>query len=257
MKFKQPLMKKFLLVVAVLVANLAKADALPEDPGYQDGASSSLSMPLMNDNGSLAKDDRLSGNPEPGETDRSRIEEKSPRANVAKGDKLRTSAELAEQDKAVQLANGESTQKSVNSAKTEIFNSNSKDSADNKVGGGGDDGFAPLDLEPDASADSSSDSADRLVTLGVPLENAHTLKARKGMAHFTRARSLLIAAVREFDAAVRTVDPSVVLDPIDWRLKVLQQAKDIEVVLSPEARRDDHSVAIKSMSNGLITGPGK
>lgn len=249
-------MKKFLLVVAVLVANLAKADALPEDPGYQDSASSSLSMPLMNDNGSIAKDGILNGNGEIGEAARSQVGVESPRADVGAGDSLGDSINGTNHNTVANQASVESKQDSVETETTKLLNSSSINSADNQLAGG-DDGFASLDMEAEASAAAPSVAAERLVTLGVPLENAHTLKVRKGLAHFTRARSLLIAAVREFDAAVRIVDPSVILDPIEWRLKVLQQAKDIEIVLSPEARRDDHSVAIKSMSNGLITGPGK
>ena len=54
------------------------------------------------------------------------------------------------------------------------------------------------------------------------------------MGHFGRARALLNAAVREFDAGLKISSPKPLLDPNSWRNGVIAKARDLEPVLSPQ-----------------------
>ena len=64
--------------------------------------------------------------------------------------------------------------------------------------------------------------------------SGETLTAAVG--HFARARSLLLAAVREFDLGLARVNPDALLDSTKWRNTLMERAKEMERVLDPQPR---------------------
>lgn len=71
---------------------------------------------------------------------------------------------------------------------------------------------------------------------------------RLGMAtgHYARARSLLAAAVREFDAAVKLGSPDMIIDSKAWRAEILDRAEDLDRVLDPQPRVNKGGVHFKA-----------
>jgi len=69
--------------------------------------------------------------------------------------------------------------------------------------------------------------------------------------HFSRARSYLIEALREFDKGRKVTDPAPLIDSIEWRATVVEKAKDLEVVLAPKGREGDSGVKYDS-APGLL-----
>lgn len=60
--------------------------------------------------------------------------------------------------------------------------------------------------------------------------------------HYARARSLLIAAVREFDRATHYARPDLLVDGKEWRNAVLDRAEELEKVLAPQPRLTEGGV---------------
>ncbi len=54
--------------------------------------------------------------------------------------------------------------------------------------------------------------------------------------HYSRARSLLLAAINEFDAGYRVADPSALLDAKKWRASLVDRATELERVLDPQPK---------------------
>ncbi len=61
-------------------------------------------------------------------------------------------------------------------------------------------------------------------------------QATEAVAHFARARSLLIAALREFDKGRKIASPSELLDVARWRNSLIDRAEDLDRVLDPQPR---------------------
>jgi hypothetical protein len=70
----------------------------------------------------------------------------------------------------------------------------------------------------------------------VGLDAADKRQASEAVAHYTRARSLLIAAINEFDRARKIARPDELLDPVRWRNTLIDRAEDLERVLDPQPR---------------------
>lgn len=68
------------------------------------------------------------------------------------------------------------------------------------------------------------------------LLNANPQSMARGIGHFERARSLLLAAVREFDSGYKYVKPDQVIDSEAWRKSILTRAEEMESLLSPRPR---------------------
>ena len=66
------------------------------------------------------------------------------------------------------------------------------------------------------------------------------------VAHYARSRSLLIAAIREFDAGRKSADPGALIDSQAWRDILLARAQDLEKVLDPQPR---------ASKTGITTNP--
>lgn len=58
----------------------------------------------------------------------------------------------------------------------------------------------------------------------------------RGLGHYERARSLLLAAVREFDSGYSYVKTDQVLEANVWRKTILSRAEELETILSPKPR---------------------
>jgi hypothetical protein len=68
------------------------------------------------------------------------------------------------------------------------------------------------------------------------LEGASGEKLAKATAHYARARSLLIAAVNEFDKGYKIATPDALLDSREWRTTLIDRAEELQKVLDPQPR---------------------
>jgi len=60
--------------------------------------------------------------------------------------------------------------------------------------------------------------------------------------HFARSRSLLIAALREFDQGYKLAKPDAIIDSKQWRDDLISRAEDLERILAPQARASKFGV---------------
>ena len=68
------------------------------------------------------------------------------------------------------------------------------------------------------------------------LERATGEQLSRAAGHYARARSLLIAAIREFDKGYQVASPEAILDATTWRKELISRAADLERVLDPQPR---------------------
>ena len=88
----------------------------------------------------------------------------------------------------------------------------------------------------------ANDNSTEQQVRGVSIERAGGATLSRASGHFARARSLLIAAVREFDLGYKLVDPSALIHPQRWRATLLDRAEDMERILSPQPRASSEGV---------------
>jgi hypothetical protein len=114
------------------------------------------------------------------------------------------------------------------------------------------DGYSP---EGDSQAPSAADAANSSKQLD---KNANSPRASMDEAamlgqvgeeekaaavgHYARARSLLIAALREFDQGYKLAKPDAIIDSKQWRDDLISRAEDLERVLAPQARASKFGV---------------
>ena len=73
-------------------------------------------------------------------------------------------------------------------------------------------------------------------------EDASSIEKAQGedlsvaMGHYARSRSLLIAALQEFDSGLKLADPKIILDTKQWRNSLIERAEELERVLDPQPR---------------------
>lgn len=90
----------------------------------------------------------------------------------------------------------------------------------------------------------------------VALERAEGPVLAQAVGHYARSRSLLLAALREFDKADRLVHPGALLDVREWRSDILSRAEDLERVLDPQPRTTETGVYFQPDSRLLgAAGP--
>ena len=89
----------------------------------------------------------------------------------------------------------------------------------------------------------------------MPLERAKGEKLATAIGHYARARSLLIAAVREFDQGLKLVDPSALLDSGVWRTTLIDRADELQRVLDPQPRAT--KTGIKYQADSRLLGEAK
>lgn len=83
----------------------------------------------------------------------------------------------------------------------------------------------------------SAAHADGSNTLGpTPLEKATGEELSIAVGHYAKARSLLLAAIQEFDSGYKLADPKVILDVKEWRNGVIDRAQALESLLDPQPR---------------------
>lgn len=78
----------------------------------------------------------------------------------------------------------------------------------------------------------SQDSVDA----STPIAKAEGATLSRAVGHYARARTLLVAAIREFDKANQMVNPDAVLDSNQWRKSLLERTSDLERILDPQPR---------------------
>ena len=76
----------------------------------------------------------------------------------------------------------------------------------------------------------------------VSLKRAQGEELASAIGHYARARSLLIAAVREFDKGLKQANPDILIDSKEWRNSILDRAEDLEKVLSPQPHATERGV---------------
>ncbi len=90
-----------------------------------------------------------------------------------------------------------------------------------------------MPLDPVAPTSSvSSDSTPE--SLG--LERATGERLATAVAHYSRARSLLIAAIAEFDKGYKTANPDALLVSKEWRATLIERAEELQKVIDPQPR---------------------
>lgn len=88
-----------------------------------------------------------------------------------------------------------------------------------------------------ASARLPSDRAsDRAMVKRHTLGQADQEDTAEAIAHFARSRSLIIAALHEFDKGRKIASPSELLNPVEWRNTLIDRAEDLDRVLDPQPR---------------------
>lgn len=68
------------------------------------------------------------------------------------------------------------------------------------------------------------------------IESAQGERLAAAVGHYARARSLLLAAIREFDSGKKLATPDVLLDSAEWRSSLIDRATELERVLDPQPR---------------------
>jgi hypothetical protein len=73
------------------------------------------------------------------------------------------------------------------------------------------------------------------------------------LAHYSRSRALLIAAIREFDQGLKFVSTEPLVNPHGWRKEVAALAHRLDKVLSPQARMSKSGTRLLEGSPSLLT----
>lgn len=58
----------------------------------------------------------------------------------------------------------------------------------------------------------------------------------EAIGHYSRSRSLLIEAIREFDRGMKIAEPNALIDSKKWRTSLVDRAQELERVLDPQPR---------------------
>ena len=77
---------------------------------------------------------------------------------------------------------------------------------------------------------------DRATTKQTSLGAASPEQTTEAIAHFARTRSLIIAALHEFDRGRKIANPSALLDTAEWRNTLIDRAEDLDRILDPQPR---------------------
>ena len=88
----------------------------------------------------------------------------------------------------------------------------------------------------------SSKSAAEAIEQSALIERASQADVNGAVGHYARARSLLIAAVREFDQGYAKARPDSLINSQEWRANLIDRAEDLERVLDPQPRLSERGV---------------
>ena len=64
--------------------------------------------------------------------------------------------------------------------------------------------------------------------------------------HYSRARALILEALREFDLGTRRAKPDAVLNSKEWRASLVKRAEDLDRFLDPQPRISETGVKFKA-----------
>lgn len=67
------------------------------------------------------------------------------------------------------------------------------------------------------------------------IEHAGREETSIAIGHFARAKSLLEAALREFDAGAKVAKPDSIINSQQWRSELIGRAEDLNRILAPQA----------------------
>jgi hypothetical protein len=85
-------------------------------------------------------------------------------------------------------------------------------------------------------------------------EQREKTRINRAVVHYTRSRSLLLAAIDEFDKGRSLADPSLLLEGDEWRATIVEKAQEMERVIAPRAREATVGVALPADSRLIGTG---
>ena len=90
---------------------------------------------------------------------------------------------------------------------------------------------------------------------GPSMEKVKGEELSSAIGHYSRARALLIAAVKEFDDGRKFANPDIILDSGAWRSTVIDRAEDLERVLAPQAKASKSGIKFEAYPE-LLTEAG-
>jgi hypothetical protein len=70
----------------------------------------------------------------------------------------------------------------------------------------------------------------------INLEQAKGEDLATAIGHYARARSMLLAAIREFDKGLKLANPQILLDVKEFRNTLIDRAEDLERVIAPQPK---------------------
>lgn len=95
-------------------------------------------------------------------------------------------------------------------------------------------------------------SATNLIAESSPtLTRATNEELATAVGHYARSRSLLLAALREFDKGLKVASPEQIVDVKELRHTLLDQAHALQKILSPQARSTRYGVKFEADSRLL------
>lgn len=117
---------------------------------------------------------------------------------------------------------------------------------------------ASLSFEKQSTGESTAPKvAAATINNGVSSRAADAEDTAAAIGHYHRARTMLVAAVREFDKGYKLASPEAVLNGQQWRQEVLDRAEDLIKVLDPQPRVSRSGVRYESSSSLLREDGGQ
>jgi hypothetical protein len=86
---------------------------------------------------------------------------------------------------------------------------------------------------------------------GTPITRADNEELASAIGHYSQARALLIAAIREFDKGLKYANPEQVIDVKELRHTLLDQAETLEKILDPQPRTTKYGIRFEGDSRLL------
>ena len=74
------------------------------------------------------------------------------------------------------------------------------------------------------------------------IENADKKTITAATGHYSRARSLLISALKEYDRGVKRADPSSIVNSKKVRNSIIYSARELERLIAPRARKSESGI---------------
>ena len=88
----------------------------------------------------------------------------------------------------------------------------------------------------EAGSEGSGKAPPPALSSSMGLEKASGEKLAAAIGHYARSRSLLIAAINEFDKGYKIANPNALLDSKEWKSTLVDRAEELQRVLDPQPR---------------------